>query len=149
MLAVVSIRKRVRSLGSACRLALIAACVAAMLAVSAASAQATTLTYLYTGGEQTFTVPAGVTTLHLVAIGGAGGSSAVLGGAAAQVTGDLAVTPGEILYIEVGGKGKDGVSGAAGSFNGGAPGGGGGVSPAGGGGGASDVRTHAPPGAFA
>lgn len=108
---------------------------------AAASAQATTLTYLYTGGEQTFTVPAGVTTLHVVAIGGAGGSSAVLGGAAAQVTGDLAVTPGQVLYIEVGGKGKDGASGGAGGFNGGAAGGFGGTSAAGGGGGASDIRT--------
>jgi len=112
-----------------------------MLFGSVASAQATTLTYLYTGGEQTFTVPAGVTTLHVVAIGGAGGSSAVSGGAAAQVTGDLAVTPGQILYIEVGGKGKDGASGGAGGFNGGAAGGFGGTSAAGGGGGASDIRT--------
>ena len=99
------------------------------------------MTFLYTGGEQTFTVPAGVTTLHVVAIGGAGGASAVFGGAAAQVTADLAVTPGQTLYIEVGGKGKDGASGGAGGFNGGAAGGFGGTSAAGGGGGASDIRT--------
>ncbi|HEY8082625.1 MAG TPA: glycine-rich protein [Solirubrobacterales bacterium] len=111
-----------------------------------ASAQATTLTYLYTGSEQTFTVPAGITTLHVVAIGGAGGSSAVLGGAAAQVTGDLVVTPGQILYIEVGGKGKDGASGGAGGFNGGAAAGGGGTAAAGGGGGASDIRIMPGPG---
>ena len=90
------------------RLAALAACLATVFAASAASAQATTLTYLYTGGEQTFTVPAGITTLHVVAIGGAGGASAVSGGAAAQVTADLSVTPGQVLYIEVGGKGKNG-----------------------------------------
>lgn len=117
-----------------------------MLFGSVASAQATTVTFLYTGGEQVFTVPAGVTTLHVVAIGGAGGASGVLGGAAAQVTADLAVTPGQTLYIEVGGKGKDGASGGAGGFNGGAAGGGGGIVAAGGGGGASDIRTTPGPG---
>lgn len=112
-----------------------------VLSAVAAPAQATTLTYLYTGSEQTFTVPAGITTLHVVAVGGSGGASAVLGGAAAQVTADLAVTPGQVLYIEVGGRGKDGASGGAGGFNGGAAGGSGGISLAGGGGGASDIRT--------
>ena len=85
----------------------------------------------YTGGEQTFTVPAGVTSVHVVAVGGRGGTSGALGGAAARVFGNLAVTPGEILYLEVGGNGK---SSGAGGFNGGGDG-------AAGGGGASDVRT--------
>jgi hypothetical protein len=105
-----------------------------VFAASAASAQATTLTYLYTGGEQTFTVPTGVTTLHVVAIGGSGGATEALGGTAAVVGGNVSVTPGQILYIAVGGKGKNAGEGGGGGFNGGGEGGAGG-------GGASDVRT--------
>lgn len=103
--------------------------------VSAAPAHATTLTFLYTGGEQTFTVPAGVTSLHVVAIGAAGGdATAAKGGAGAKVVADLGVTPGQTLYIEVGGKGETEAEGGVGGFNGGGAGGGGG-------GGASDIRT--------
>ncbi len=113
---------------------------ACLLLVRAAAAQATTTqTFNYTGGEQTFTVPAGVTSVEVTAVGGHGGSAAASGGAAAQVTGKLSVTPGETLYVEVGGDGENGSAGgnavANGGFNGGAPGGGGG-------GGASDVRTN-------
>ncbi|HET7485217.1 MAG TPA: hypothetical protein VFJ64_07545 [Solirubrobacterales bacterium] len=106
------------------------------LAWAATPAQATTATFAFTGGEQTFVVPAGVTSVHVVAIGGSGGASevSVPGGAAAQVTGDVVVTPGQTLYVEVGGRGQTGAEGGAGGFNGGAAGGGGG-------GGASDVRT--------
>jgi hypothetical protein len=112
---------------------------AAVLAGPVAGAQATTQTFSYTGGEQTFTVPAGVTSLDVVATGGRGGNAAGAGGAGALVTGTLSVTPGEPLYVEVGGNGQngspDGNSGASnGGFNGGAAGGAGG-------GGASDVRT--------
>ena len=35
-----------------------------------------TCTYSWTGGTQTFTVPAGVTALHVTAVGAAGGNSA-------------------------------------------------------------------------
>ena len=106
------------------------------LLLAAAPAQATTQTFLFTGAEQTFEVPGGVTSVEVVAVGGHGGASEALvpGGAAAVVTGDLVVTPGQTLYVEVGGNGKDGGEGGAGGFNGGAAG-------AGGGGGASDVRT--------
>jgi hypothetical protein len=109
-----------------------------VLLASAAAAQATTQTFNYTGGEQTFTVPAGVTSVEVTAVGGHGGSATASGGAAAQVTGKLSVTPGETLYVEVGGNGQNGSPNggglAGGGFNGGAPGGAGG-------GGASDVRT--------
>jgi hypothetical protein len=104
------------------------------LLLAAASAQATTQTFLFTGAEQTFKVPGGVTSIHVVATGGGGGSSSGIGGVAAQVTGDLTVTPGQTLYVEVGGRGQDGGSGGAGGFNGGGSG-------AAGGGGASDIRT--------
>lgn len=109
-----------------------------VLGLAASPARATTKAFGFTGGEQTFVVPSGVHLLHLLLIGGAGGQGGVAasGGAAAEVTADLEVTPGETLYIEVGGSGKDNAAGGAGGFNGGANGGGG----AGGGGGASDVR---------
>lgn len=90
--------------------------------------------FYFTGGEQTFTVPADVHTLHVVAVGGHGGNGGVAGGPGgegAQVTGNLSVTPGETLYVEVGGDGARGTGG----FNGG------GASRAGGGGGGTDIRT--------
>ena len=82
--------------------------------------------------------------MHVVAVAGRGGAGYLQGSTAfgAQVTADLSVTPGQLLYIEVGGNGGDGGagwldSGGVGGFNGGAAGGLGG---GGGGGGASDVR---------
>ncbi len=93
-------------------------------------------TFTYTGAEQTFTVPAGVFVLEVRAVGGSGGDvpEGGAGGAAAQASGALRVTPGEALYIEVGGHGGEGERVNWGGFDGGAGG-------AGGGGGASDVRT--------
>ncbi len=101
----------------------------------------------YTGSMQTFTVPAGVTSIDIIAYGaqGASGTGAV-GGAGApggQASGTLAVTPGQVLNIFVGGA----ASGQTGGFNGGGLGGSlvgpnqaGGSGNGGGGGGASDVR---------
>jgi hypothetical protein len=88
-----------------------------------------------TGTEQAFTVPAGVTSVHIVAVGAKGGGA--LGGVGGTATADLAVTPGQTLYVEVGGIGQFGPAG----FNGG--GSGGGFPSGGSGGGASDVRTVA------
>ncbi len=90
--------------------------------------------FLYSGGEQTFTVPAGVSSVHVLAIGGGGGAAGAVGGAAAQVSGNIAVIPGQTLYVEVGGNGQDHGAGGSGGFDGGGAG-------AAGGGGASDVRT--------
>ncbi len=119
--------------------ALCAAAGALGLALAAAPAQATTQTFSFTGAEQTFTVPAGVYRLHVVAIGGSGGAGEFAGGKAAQVSADLAVSAGQTLYVEVGGKGHNGgLGGGLGGFNGGADGGNIG---AGGGGGAADIRT--------
>jgi hypothetical protein len=110
-----------------------------ILAWAATPAQAaTTQTFTATGAEQTFTVPAGVFSLHVLAIGASGGAGELGGGVAAQVIGNLSVTAGQTLYVEVGGKGKSGVEGGTGGFNGGADSGG---ANAGGGGGASDLRT--------
>jgi Glycine rich protein len=117
----------------------------ALSLIFAASAQATTQTFDYTGGEQTFTVPRGVYRLQIQASGGSGGLARVFpgetfgasAGDGAAVYGELEVQPGELLYVEVGGNGAPGSSTSAGGFNGG----GNGASGAGGGGGASDLRT--------
>jgi hypothetical protein len=96
-------------------------------------------------GQSTFTVPAGVTQITIEARGGQGGGGSLAsceGGAGAGVTGDLTVTPGQQLYVEVGGAGGDGWGGRGefGGVNGGGDGAAGGYA-SGGGGGASDVRT--------
>jgi hypothetical protein len=63
------------------------------------------MAFSYTGGEQTYTVPAGVLAVSVTAIGGPGGgpSGGLPGGRAAEVSGIVPVTPGEVLYVEVGG----------------------------------------------
>jgi hypothetical protein len=101
-----------------------------------------TVTFAYTGGPQTYTVPAGVYSLGVDAAGAEGGRSnrpisGVQGGRGARVQATLAVTPGETLTIYVGGAGSTASSGPGGAgYNGGGSAGRGG----GAGGGASDVR---------
>jgi hypothetical protein len=90
----------------------------------------TTITCTYTStDEQTFDVPTGVTSIHVVLIGGKGAASGVggAGGFGARVEGDLVVTPNTTLYVQVtlGAGGGGGAGGFAG----------------GGGGGGSDIRT--------
>lgn len=109
--------------------------VAVTMAAGASPAAATTKLFEFTGAEQSFLVPAGVHKLHVELVGGTGGEGGAIGGAAAAVSGDLEVTPGQTIYVEVGGNGKKGSEGSAGGFNGGGAGSGGG-----GGGGASDLR---------
>ena len=99
-----------------------------------------TETFTCTGGVRSFTVPEGVSSVHVVATGAPGGtpSSGGAGGDGARVEGDLAVTPGATLSVYVGCP----ASGRIGGFNGGGTAnttqyGGHGA----GGGGASDVRT--------
>ncbi|HEY5193135.1 MAG TPA: choice-of-anchor D domain-containing protein [Solirubrobacteraceae bacterium] len=107
----------------------------ALAATTSLAATPQTVTFPSTGAEQSFTVPAGVTSLHVRAIGAPGEEgfaespveSPAPGGAGADVYGQLPVTAGETLYVEV----------AAPGFNGGGFGGPGGGS----GGGASDMRT--------
>jgi hypothetical protein len=107
------------------------AAVAVGLLAGAGSVAADTATYSFTGAEQSFTVPAGVSRIDVTAIGAAGtGHGGGPGGKGALVSGSLAVMPGQVLYVEVGGPGQA----EAGGFNGGGTG-------RGGGGGASDVRT--------
>jgi hypothetical protein len=129
----------------------------ASVAAPNGSALASPVIFHYTGGEQTFVVPAGVTRIEVTAFGAAGGAATanagdVPGSGAAEVYGaELRVLPGETLYVEVGGRGRNGnavpcpgiadCKEAPGGFNGGgasvAIGGG---NSGGGGGGASDVQ---------
>jgi hypothetical protein len=94
--------------------------------------------FLSTGEIQTFEVPAGVTSIYIEANGAKGsnaqsGAGAGLGASGGKASGNLAVAPGQIINIYVGGSGN----GSSGGFNGG---GAGGSAIGGGGGGASDVR---------
>ena len=125
------------------------------LGFSASASAAETKTFKYVDGQQEFKVPAGVTSIAVEAVGAAGASAqgettvdkltfaaGGAGGRGAVVTGEVPVTPGSTLYIDVGGAGGQ----PGGGFNGGASTGDQYVS-GGGGGGASDVRTES--GSFA
>jgi hypothetical protein len=96
---------------------------AALPSNCSASGSMVTCSFTSTGNEQSFVVPSGVSSLHVVAVGAAGQTSWGAGGSGAQVTGDLSVLTGQTMYVEVG------VGGGAGAAAGGA------------GGGESDVRT--------
>lgn len=65
----------------------------------------TTYSFKYTGAIQQFLVPNRVTSIQVNAIGAKGGTGArgQIGGAGANITTTLNVTPGQILYIVVGG----------------------------------------------
>lgn len=123
----------------------------------AADCESNSASFIYTNAEQCYVVPAGIHEVHVMAIGAAGSngtswnglypgaSEPVIGAGAdgAEVSGNISVTPGQVLYVEVGGSGFGIQSG----FDGGglaavttAEGGG---SSGGDGGGASDVRTVA------
>jgi hypothetical protein len=108
---------------------------------------ASSVTFNYTGGVQTFTVPAGVTSINVDAYGAKGGhvangfsNSQGQGGGGGRVQATMRVTPGQVLNIYVGGQG---IGGGAGNGTGGYNGGGNnnGASFYGGaGGGATDIR---------
>lgn len=98
-------------------------------------AAATTVSFAYTGGPQAYTVPAGVTSLKVDLAGAAGGPRFSLStgqGLGGRVQAILAVTPGQVLTLYVGGAGARNMGG----YNGG----GGASAGDGGGGGASDLR---------
>lgn len=123
------------------------------IALIAASARANITIFTYTGSEQTYAVPVGVCQVTVDAYGGQGGSGAgfpitAIGGLGGHTTATIDVTPGETLYIYIGGQGGNGAAGTVSGPGGFGGGGGGGVfAPvscipygSGGGGGASDVR---------
>jgi uncharacterized protein YjdB len=113
-------------------------------------------TFTYTGSPQSWTVPCGVDTITVVAVGATGGQAGGSGfpslgvttpGKGGLVQANVAVTPGQVLTVYVGGKGGLGneLTGGAGGWNGGGHADPHAWSPSplysgGGGGGASDVR---------
>ena len=58
----------------------------------------------YSGSLQTFTVPCGASSITIAAYGAQGNSQFGNGGAGGSATGTLAVLPGQLLYIYVGGQ---------------------------------------------
>jgi hypothetical protein len=121
--------------GFAAASALLAASALAASTSAAAIPRTVTEAFPSNGAEQSFAVPAGVTSVRVQAIGAAGEAAftdnpfqaGAAGGDGADVVSSLPVSPGEVLYVEV----------AANEFNGvGFSGPGGGR-----GGGSSDVRT--------
>ena len=141
---------------SRCGRALLVACAAAACAgpgAGTAAAAVTATETFTTPGHSGFTVPAGVTSITVTAIGAAGGSIIFggcigAGGQGAQVTATMTVAPGEELRVGVGGVGGAGACGqpvgGAGGVGGGGRGGdvgtgNGGAAPGAGGGGASLV----------
>jgi hypothetical protein len=115
-------------------------CTAAFGPVAAASAAApcgssgtlsssgATTTCTYAGaGQDTFTVPAGVVSLKVTAVGAAGGSGGYAldapGSGASVQDAAVPVTASQVLNVVVGGTGSAGVNGVGGA--GGSPGGGG------------------------
>jgi hypothetical protein len=122
-----------------------------------AEAESGSQTFSYTGAQQTFTVPSGVSTITIKVWGAQGGSGGYYsnsnfcstGGKGGYATGDLSVTAGSTIYVYVGGEGGSYESCSTLMDNyhpvnpGGWNGGGdsyGGRWPGTGGGGASDVR---------
>jgi hypothetical protein len=119
-------------------------CLASCGAFGTGAAFGDTATFNSTGAEQTFTVPVGVSTVHVVAVGGRGGTGGLatdVGGFGAIATADLPVSAGQVLYVEVAGNGAAGYTSSGSTVPGGFNGGGTGGINGGGGGGASDVRT--------
>jgi len=90
--------------------------------------------FSYTGNIVPWTVPAGVYSIDVDLYGAQGGSTSYSqGGLGGRVRSTIPVTPGQVLYFNVGGQ----PSGSSGGYNGGGTGY---SSYSGGGGGASDIR---------
>jgi len=109
-------------------------CVSSVTMLTQTTSACTTQTFNYTGALQTYTVPAGVTSLTIEAWGAQGGSTSYAGGAGGYATGNLSVTTGDVLYVYVGNQ----ATSTAGGYNGGGQG----FLSGRGGGGASDVRKN-------
>jgi hypothetical protein len=106
---------------------------------SAPLGQSQTFSFTPPGAEQQFVVPTGVTCVTIQAFGAEGGGSGSAGGEGGTIQATIPVTPGETLFVYVGGQGEGRNGSGTGGFNGGGTGGANGIEGAGGGG-ASDVR---------
>lgn len=94
--------------------------------------------FSFTGAVQEFVVPNNVSRIRIEVWGAQGGPDRFPGGLGGYAFGETDVTPGETLFVFVGGRVPECVAGTGGGFNGGGDAGTFGCS--GGGGGASDVR---------
>ena len=74
------------------------------------TATATTVSFVYTGGNQTWTAPAGCYYIDITLNGACGGNFSGLGG---KVSGRLNVNPGQVYTIIVGGGGQNTTPGPA------------------------------------
>ena len=86
----------------------------------------TVIDFDYTGNEQSFIIPAGVTQVQLEVWGAQGGDATTTypGGRGGYATGTYDVTPGQTLYVNVGGMGQDYTNPHTGNYLGGYNGGG-------------------------
>jgi hypothetical protein len=76
--------------------------------------------FSFTGAPESFTVPAGVTDVTIDAAGAQGGAgdTRAPGGLGARLGADFTVTPGETLYVVVGGEGASSLNAAGGGGGG-------------------------------
>lgn len=101
-----------------CWVAALASSARALPATCSQSGSTGTCVFSSTGAKQSFAQPAYANSFHVVAVGGTGGigggNGSTNGGAAGgngdEVVGDLALTSGSTLYVEVGGNGGTGAS---------------------------------------
>lgn len=105
-LAKVATRDRSRTGG----LALLWRFLLALAGLGALAPAASAQIFTYTGAEQSYVVPRGVSEVHVVAVGAPGadapGPAGIVGGRAAGVSADLPIPTGQsVLYVEVGGTG--------------------------------------------
>jgi hypothetical protein len=95
-----------------------------------AEAESGSQTFSYAGAQQTFTVPSGVNSISVDAYGAEGGkgqrgySLSEYPGKGGRVQVTISTTPGEVLYIYIGGVGSDATIDGGGSagWNGGGTG---------------------------
>jgi len=95
----------VLTMAAAGTVAALAGPAAASTAEPGAAAPTDSQTFLCTGNQQTYTVPAGVTSVTYQASGANGAFPSTFpspGGEGAKITGSIPVTPGEVLTIDVG-----------------------------------------------
>jgi hypothetical protein len=134
-------------------------------AVAGAGTGASQQDFSFTGEAQEFTVPADVCSITVDALGASGNDAQgsiverqaqggftpqgeefpfiAAGGLGGSATATIDVTPGEVVFVYVGGQGGGTADNYLGGFNGGGDGANAEFSPSGGGGGASDVRRGA------
>ena len=86
---------------------------------TASSSTITAVTFTYTGANQTWTVPAGVTEIFVDVIGAQGTTIVSLGGAGARVLCRIPVTAGNVLALTVGGQSLNNIAVYGGGGNGG------------------------------